>query len=341
MNSQMNQSFTCVIVGAGISGLMAARALHTQGINVIVLDKARGVGGRLATRWVETAQNDKGYFDHGAQFFTVRDARFQSFVDEWLTAGIVREWSRGFAQGNGAANNDGHPRYCATAGMNSIARHLAQGMEVRVQTKVERLSHADGQWQIGLEGATTLHSDALIMTTPAPQALTLLEAGAYELPTAARMAVERIRYDPCFALMVVLDAPPRLPEPGALQLQTEPITWIADNHRKGISPDVFTLTIHAGPEFTRQHWDSEPEIIARKMLHAASAWVRVPVKSWQLHRWRYSQPQIVHPDACLFVDERAPLVFAGDAFGAPRVEGATLSGLAAADALLEWISTKS
>lgn len=331
----MKPSISCAIVGAGITGLMAARELQSHGVKVIVIDKGRSVGGRMATRWIEIEGNEKGFFDHGAQFFTVRDPRFQSFVDEWISAGLVREWARGFAQSDGLPHHDRHPRYCGTAGMNAIARHLATGLDVRVNTKVESLTRQAEQWSLALESGAAIQTDALLLTPPVPQSLALLDAGDCSLPDVARDALERLTYDPCFAVMAVLDAPARLPEPGALQLQQEPIAWIADNHRKGISPEAFTVTIHAGPEFTHQHWDSPSEIVARKLLHAASDWLRAPVKRWQVHRWRYSQPRLTHPAACLFVNDVAPLIFAGDAFGAPRVEGAALSGLAAAAALLK------
>lgn len=31
-------------------------------------------------------------FDHGAQFFTVSDPRFESMVQEWEQAGVVGRW---------------------------------------------------------------------------------------------------------------------------------------------------------------------------------------------------------------------------------------------------------
>jgi renalase len=134
--------------------------------------------------------------------------------------------------------------------------------------------------------------------------------------------------------MAELETPSGLPEPGAVQLRGEPLGWIGDNHRKGISPNAFTVTLHAGPEFTREHWDAPHELIAQKLLQAASDWLRSPVKSWQVQRWRYSQPVVTHPEPCLLVNAPAPLVFAGDAFGTPRIEGAFLSGRAAAQTLL-------
>ena len=333
----MNSEFSCVIVGAGIAGLIAAHTMQANGIRVIVLDKGRGVGGRLATRWVEVANEQKAYFDHGAQFFTVRDERFQKFVDEWMAAGIVRQWSSGFAQSDGIPNHDGHPRYCGTAGMNSIARYLTRDLDVRTNAKVIRIFQ-NKQWQIDLDNSESVTADSLILTPPAGQSLDLLDAGAYALPTDVRGALERITYDPCFALLAVLDSPPRLPEPGALQLQGEPIAWMADNHRKGISPNVFTVTIHAGAEFTREHWDAKHEIIAEKLLSAAHEWLGDSVQSWQVHRWRYSQPRVLHPEACLVVNEGVPLAFAGDGFGAPRIEGAAISGITAAEKILDLMN---
>ncbi len=338
----MEPNYQSLIIGAGIAGLTAARVLQSNGLNIAVFDKGRGVGGRLATRWSENQAGERALYDHGAQFFTVREASFQTQVDEWLSAGLVKEWARGFADASGTAQADGHPRYCAVAGMNSLARDLANGLAVTTNAQVTSIGVNEKTWHVQMANGERYTSDALILTPPVEQSLALLDAGATKLPAEARAALERITYDPCFAVMADLDAPSHLPEPGAVQLRGEPLgqplVWIGDNHRKGISPNAFTITLHAGPEFTREHWDAPHELIAQKLLHAASDWLRSPVKSWQVQRWRYSQPVVTHPEPCLLVNAPAPLVFAGDAFGAPRIEGAFLSGRAAAQTLLAQIN---
>ena len=103
-----------VVIGAGLSGLVAAQSLQAQGHKVLVVDKGRSVGGRLATRRIGTAT-----LDHGAQFFTVRSDEFAKHVDAWIQQGVVREWCKGFATA------DGHSRFVGVGGMNAIAKHLA------------------------------------------------------------------------------------------------------------------------------------------------------------------------------------------------------------------------
>ena len=49
------------IIGAGLAGLSAARALTAAGHTPVVFEKSRGLGGRLATRRTEF-----GPIDHGA-----------------------------------------------------------------------------------------------------------------------------------------------------------------------------------------------------------------------------------------------------------------------------------
>jgi renalase len=101
---------SCIVVGAGLSCLIAARTLQGAGVHVTVLEKEEKVGGRMRTDLV-----DDGIFDHGAQFFTVRDDRFEEMVESWISAGVAEEWTRGFADPSGEYQEDGHPAIRARA----------------------------------------------------------------------------------------------------------------------------------------------------------------------------------------------------------------------------------
>lgn len=330
--SDLSGSNSCVIVGAGISGLLAARELSDAGWQVTVLDKGRGVGGRMATRRV-----GDGDFDHGAQFFTVRGERFEKLVDEWMKAGAVKEWSRGFADAEGEADEDGHPRYAGAEGMTSIPKHLARNLDVRSGERVISVEPQDAGWKVVCESGTEASGAALLLTPPVPQSLRLAESGGYELPEESRKQLEEISYDPCLALMALTEGPTGVPEPGGMQIKGEPLDWIGDNRRKGIS-EVPGLTIHAGPEWSREHFDTPDTEVVEHLLSFAGdhlgSNLAPRVIETSLARWRYSWVTNAHPDPCLVAQEAPPLLFAGDAFGQPKVEGAALSGLAAADYLL-------
>jgi renalase len=320
-----------IVIGAGLSGLLAAAGLQSAGARVLVLDKGRGVGGRLATR-----RTDAGVFDHGAQFFTARDPQFRLRVQAWQAAGIVKAWATGFALADGSFKHDGETRFCGVSGMSSIAKHLAQGLDVRVNAKVVRVETEGRGWVTTTESGERFSGRALLLTPPVPQSLELLAAGEFPLPERVRGELMQIEYAPCLAVLAQLSGPSLIPPPGGLWFDGEPVSWMADNHHKGVSAAAgAAVTIHAGQQFSRAHWESPEGEVTATLLAAAAAWLGSAPVQTQLHRWRYSLPLRIYPERCLVVREPAPLVFAGDAFGGPRVEGAALSGLAAGAALLE------
>jgi renalase len=321
-----------LIVGAGLSGLVAAQTLAASGLKPLMVDKGRSVGGRLATRRI-----GGGLADHGAQFFTVRSPAFQEMVDKWLEAGLAYQWSSGFSNDAQPAN-DGYPRYAVHGGMNALAKHLARELDaqasIRTNIKLTAVELQENGWQAVDEQGITYLARAVLLTPPVPQSLALL--GSTPLAPADRAALERIAYAPCVAGMFLVNGAVNLPEPGALQRPDAPISWIADNQRKGISPDARVITVHAGPDYSRQLWDM-PESEALAALRDGILPFLGPgteVIEAELKRWRYALPTTLHPERCLVAEGLPLLAFAGDAFGEARVEGATLSGLAAAQALL-------
>jgi hypothetical protein len=323
--------------------MIAARQLRGSGVSVVVFDKGRGVGGRLATRRI-----GDGVFDHGAQFFTARGAEFKREVDEWVRAGVVREWCRRFAREDGEQHDDGHSRYCETGGMSGIAKHLAADLDVRTGVRVESVAaRADG-WDVTTDAGVKWRAASLLLTPPVPQSLALVESGGFALDADVRAQLERISYQPCIAVMATYAGAVRLPEPGAVQIEGgEPISWIADNNRKGVSPRASALTIHAGADFSRAHWEADEASIAATLTRHAAKFLRdaggqlagdAEIETWQVKRWRYSKLAVLHAEHFIAV-RTPPLVFAGDAFGEPRVEGAALSGLAAAREITNLVAS--
>jgi len=108
---------------------------------------------------------------------------------------------------------------------------------------------------------------------------------------------------------------------------------VVDNQLKGISP-VPCVTLHASHDFSLANWERGRREVGRELLLAASPWIRSRASEFQTNGWLYSKPLQVHEDACAVLHESPPLVMAGDAFAGPKVEGAALSGWAAANSIL-------
>jgi len=329
-----SSSLDVLIVGTGLSGLLAARVLRARGLQVRLLEKARGVGGRLATRRLESRAAD-----HGAQFFTVHDPSFRKWVLEWEAAGVVQRWSTGFTAPDGTFRDNGIPRYRGVPGMTAIAKHLAEGLDVQLQAKVVRAEVADPGWKITIEDGSTQSARALLLSAPVPQSLAILQAGQVTLPEAIGTTLAQIDYAPCLTVLAELTGPSQIREPGGVWLSGEPLLWMADNLLKGVSAGTTpVVTIHAGQDFSRDNWETPEAEVTAAILEAAKPWLGSSVSKTQLHRWRFSVPLRVHPEPCVLVNVPAPLAFSGDAFGGPRVEAAALSGLAAGDALAQALA---
>lgn len=326
-----------IVVGAGLAGLVAAGALVAAGTDVVVVDEGAEPGGRLATRRIGPAT-----LDAGAQFFTVRSARFAAMVDGWRADGLpVREWAHGFLRaghvGDGPAaarpGTDGHARHAVDAGMSAIARRLASDLPrgaLRPGTRVRAITPSGDGWRVEVEPGRPLDAAAVVCTPPVPRSLALLAAVAQRVPPAVR----QLRYEPCIALLAALDAPPAVPAPGGVQFTRGPVSWLADNAAKGVSATP-AVTVHASGGWSADHAADGDEEVVDGLLDLVRPWLGAarPVAA-SLERWRHSRPLESYPERAVRVPGVPPLVLAGDAFGCAKVEGAALSGLAAADVLL-------
>ncbi len=313
-----------LIIGAGLSGLSAARQLTTLGHTVTIVDKGRGLGGRMATR-----RFAGGVFDHGAQFFTVRSPQLKAELDEWQGQNVAAHWFDGFPTPDNRKPDDHHPRFRGASGMTGITKHLARGLDVHLNTEIISLQRQNGVWTAKTASGQTFSGDKLLLTAPVPQSLALLASSGETLPIDAHETLETLSYEPCFALLVQLDKASAIPAPGLFYVEGEPIYWIADNFQKGISPVKGSVTIHSSSNFAKQNYNDDEKHVANLLLEAAKGYLGSEPKEWQLRRWRYSKPENPLQIGALWIAE-LNVCFAGDALNGAKVEGAYLSGLEAA-----------
>ena len=309
-----------LIVGAGISGLLCATELKRSGISVQLLDKGRGVGGRMSTRHMEGAR-----LDHGAQFFTVRDGLFQGYVDKWLSAGIIKEW---FRKAPYDSSPEGYPRYCGIGGIADVPRYLAQDLDVNCSEVVNAVQYQDKVWSVSTQSGKIYQSRSLVITSPLPQALGLLDTSGLDYAGDELEALQSIRYQRGLATLAILEGPSGLSGNGFLQLGGTRVSWVADNQIKGISKRP-CITLQSSPEFADSHWDSPDDIRGPLMIEVIADQLKSSISSFVCHRWGFAFSENRYRQPC-FYNPAYALALAGDAFNGGRVEGAALSGIQAA-----------
>ncbi len=324
----MRKLYQAVVVGAGLTGIMATRTLREKGIeSILLLDKSSSVGGRLATRRLGEA-----LVDHGAQFLTVRTALFRKSVDQWLQAGLIKRWF-----------GDPHPRYIGVGGMKQLATHLAQGIELQLQAKVEQIQESEEGFFLYLEGGERIYTKSVVVTAPAPQAVSLLTQ--VQLRKGASSVLSDIRFLPCVVALLVLSAPFPVGNDGYMDKGLpEGIERIVDHQQKGIS-SLPSISIYMTGKWSSDWFDKQDEEVLEVILEKTAAYINLQtVQIKQLKRWRFAEAYQPARTPYLEASDTKPLFIAGDAFlysndlsGRTRLETAYLSGIAVGEALAEQL----
>ena len=223
-------------------------------------------------------------------------------------------------------------RLVAAPRMSALARHMAEGIDVRCGVQVSEVTRELSGWVLRERHGEMLGEyDALIVTAPAPQTQSLL---AEPCPGLAAEAA-RSRMQPCWAVGLVLEHALDVDFDAAFP-SSGPLGWIT---RSGSRPD-------------RAHW---PEIW---ILHATAAWSeaniewsadaagealtdafeqivhrKISVTERIAHRWRFARARNALAVESGYL-EYEDVLCAGDWLTDGRIEGAWNSGQSAARALI-------
>ena len=338
------------IVGAGMAGITAARTLAQAGHQVMVFDKSLGVGGRMATR-----RSPFGGFDHGAQYFTVRDPRMAlalQTVPDSLTH--CRPWSANAVRvldPSGrvveAARPGPEAHWVGVPGMSALVKHWAQPLADADQL---RLGHTAQSLQADPRKASrwSLHGrdadghawhqggfDRVVLAMPAPQVAHLLQSspgrGAASALIAPTLGVQTA---PCWTLML---AYPQASQPGLTHLGPQwnaarsthhRIAWLARESSKPGRSSIERWTVQASAEWSMEHLNDDAERVQNKLQRAFAelTGIHTAPSHAQAHLWRYAKT--THPLGQPYQwDSATGLGTCGDWHIGHRVEDAFVSGL--------------
>jgi len=306
------------IIGAGMTGLSCARVLKHAGLDPVIFDKGRGIGGRLATRRTP----DGLRFDHGAQYFTARDDDFRALVAQSRAAGATQLWDDG----------SGRDHFVGTPGMSGIAKFLAQDLDVRLGAEVTGVTSDNVGWTVSVD-SRTYHFKHLIITVPAPQALRLLGPDHPLAPV-----IDSVRISPCLTLMAAFSSDQ--PEPFRSRRDPEdPIAWIAQNSTKPGRPERACWVAQASTVWSVENLERDLHEIRDLMLPLLCERIGADpatIHHAAAHRWRYAKTAEPLERSFLHSDDRS-LHIGGDWCLGARVEAAWSSGTAIAKDLLSAI----
>lgn len=246
------------IIGAGLAGLAAGRALAEADMTPVIFEKSRGLGGRLATR-----RTDFGPIDHGAPGVP---ACVPCGGEVWRSA-------------------PDDMRQTGLPGMSALARAMSGGLDIRKSVEVQPLICAEHGWRLSDQQGVSLGVfDRVIVTAPPMQAATLTAADA---TLSAQIA--KADMSPLWTLLMAFADPTGLEQEvltlgGAL---AKAIPMLAKPGHTGLE----RWTVHASADWSAENLELEKDDAAARLLDAVQAQVELPGDPDYVaaHRWQYAR----------------------------------------------------
>jgi renalase len=337
------------IIGAGMAGITAARTLMQAGHRVTLFDKSRNPGGRMATKRTEF-----GSFDHGAQYFTVRDARFRTLM-QWALAtapDVARPWSANAvrvldATGRkaAAALPTTEPHWVGQPGMNALAAHCTQPLidagRMMRSTRVHRITHTTKGWHLNAVDANDQDAvyggfDKVLLALPSFQAREMLHNSEHHAPWVKEL--DKVAVAPCWTLMVAYPsavsvspqkpAVPLGPQWSAARSTHHRVAWLARESSKPGREPIDRWTVQASADWSREHLEDDAPRVKAKLLKAFAevTGIRAEPDYAEVHRWRFAKTETPLGKHYLW-DSKTGLGLCGDWCIGHRVEDAFVSGL--------------
>jgi renalase len=359
------------VLGGGIAGCAAVERLAASGLSVILIEKSRGMGGRASVRRFEGGRSGHlglPYFVTSDPNFRVA---LESACG--AGALIKTPWTRYDTVGGGFAVSEvylgarGSNDFCkhvldlaqtSVGQTGSVAPVLLSGHRVvGLRWTCAGSSVPDvGCWEISTVASdntvSVQFSRFVLITFPAPQAAALLVGIDRDL-WAARVA-SASDFVPAWVVLVeanwsVFEGLDEIVFSGGLQ--PYPVSRICR-----LAPGASVWQVCADPEWTAQNLESSPGDVAGILMRNVSDASGVPGDAAQVlavHLWRYAYPHLNgrmpdfwKPRAGMTLSRQteglspflmatgAPLCLAGDWLGSAGAEGAWLSGVKAAEAII-------
>ena len=319
------------MIGTGLAGLNCSRILHDQGLKIKCFEKSHRAGGRASTRIADGITQ----FDHGAQYFTIRDPVLKPYVESWCEDRHVAKWQGHLVTIDAPGllrDVTMMSRFVGTPKMESLGEHLAMDLSIDVETEVSKVELRPSGYRLTSTTERDLGEfDIVLWNCPPGQVENLLPPQCHW-----RSELTKVEMVPCWSVMLAFEDRWSVPFDGAF-INGGSLGWIArDSSKPSRFQTLDAWVLHSTVAWAEENLDVSKEAAISNLVKEAE---RVTMKSMpkpciaRAHRWRYSRPNESLPESSLW-DETHRLGACGDWCGGPRVEGALKSGMSLAGQIL-------
>jgi renalase len=309
----MNTYLSSVVVGAGVCGLTLAHVLKKKNKDIVVLEKSKSVGGRIATR-----RDGEATYDHGAQFIKIKHQTNFIWNEEWSKSGLKNNWF----------SDEEYLYLNSLQGMTAFPKLMAQNLDIKFSEKVIHLEETHKGWILTCESGLKISATTVYLTAPVPQLLELLKTSQVQYPS----KLDSIVYAKALVGLLEVEETAFLNNFSYQEKISKDIYSIANQKSKKVS-NTLAFTIVMDSLFSERNFDSADEETLASIVKYFQSYFSdsvVNVTKSQLKKWRYSHPIVRYEEDQLFIPIQNNLILAGDGFAQRNILGSMASALAAA-----------
>jgi renalase len=316
------------IIGAGLSSLALADDIADIA-EVTIFEKHHQIGGRMATKEYLPFE-----FDHGAQFFKVKNPEFSVFVDRLKKAGVVDCWTANFVEidGNQVIKSriwdEDFPHYVGIPNMSSVGHFmygelLNRDVKIFLNKRITRVcKRNNASWCLKDDHNELGTYDWVITAIPAEQTLSLMPSTFMHTDT-----IKKIDMQPCFALLMGYDYVADLFWDVA-HIANSNLSWISVNSTKPERKPYTTIVAMSRNNWAEAHFNRTEAWVIHSLRESVDSVLGKQLTQpnlVHLKKWHYANARKLGQEKVL-IDPLQHLASCGDWCISGRVESAYLSG---------------
>ena len=322
------------VIGAGITGATLANLLKKK-VTITVFEKSRGVGGRMATRRADPFQ-----FNHGAQYFKVKNKEFKNFLQPLMLNKIIKPLeanqieilNKKIIKSTKISNKK---YFTAESKMNSVVKYfINNNFSIKLLCKIEKTVKENDKWfVIDSDQVSYGPYDWLFITIPPYQATEILYDNFKFLDI-----LKNIKMRSCYSLMLGFDKIKEFNFDTALFLD-EDVAWLFIRKKIFKNKKYYNLLINSSYNFAEKNINSSKDELSDYLIKQVSDILKYDLNNFKhkaLHFWKYAMSEKNNNLGSL-IDEDLKVVVCGDWCMNGRIEGGFLSAKDAANKVLKYI----